>query len=199
MIRVTEVLPGLRRELNSRRYIHSLSAMALAVYLAPRFGADPEKAALAGILHDCAKCLPKDELIRMAREHGWDTGADDAYLPILHGDAGAFLAKTVYGVTDPEVLSAIGCHVTGKPGMTPLDMTVYLADLIEPGRTYTGVDEIQRVAQRDVYAAMIVGTEKVIEHVRSKKGLAMHPRSVDTLEWLRDHIGFLSERNGGDA
>ena len=186
MIQVTDVLPTLRRALDTRRYIHSLGAMAMAVLLAPRFGADPQKAALAGVLHDCAKCLPKETLLRMANEYGWDAGEDDIYLPILHGQAGAVLARAEYGVTNPEVLSAIACHVTGKREMNPLDKTVYLADLIEPGRQYAGVDEIQRLAQRDVDAAVILGTEKVIEHVRSKKGLAMHPASMETLKWLKD-------------
>jgi predicted HD superfamily hydrolase involved in NAD metabolism len=185
MIRITDVLPLLRKNLGTRRYIHSLSTMAAAVRLAPRFGAGPGKAALAGLLHDCAKSLPKDELIAMAKEYGWETGEDDAYLPILHGAAGAVIARTVYGVTDPEVLSAIGCHVTGKREMSPLDQTVYLADLIEPGRTYAGVDEIQRLSERDVHAAMVLGTEKVIGHVKSIKGLAMHPQSMDTLKWLK--------------
>ena len=186
MIQVKDVLPALRQALDARRYIHSLGAMASAVLLAPRFGADPQKAALAGILHDCAKCLPKETLLGMAKEYGWDTGEDDIYLPILHGQAGEVLARTVYGVSDPEILSAIACHVTGKREMSPLEKTVYLADLIEPGRVYAGVTEIQRLAQRDVGAAIILGTEKVIEHVRSKKGLAMHPASMETLEWLKN-------------
>jgi len=187
MIQVKDVLPTLREALDTKRYIHSLGTMARAVLFAPRFGADPEKAALAGILHDCAKCLPKETLLGMAKEYRWDTGEEDRYLPILHGQAGAVLARTEYGVTDPEVLSAIACHVTGKRGMSPLDKTVYLADLIEPGRSYPGVAEIQRLARRDVDAAIILGTEKVIEHVRSKKGMAMHPASMETLEWLKEN------------
>jgi len=186
MIQVKDVLTPLRGALNTCRYIHSLGTMSMAVLLAPRFGADPEKAALAGVLHDCAKGLPKETLLRMAKEYGWDTGEGDRYLPILHGEAGAVLARTEYGIDDPEVLSAIASHVTGKPGMSPLQKTVYLADLIEPGRVYPGVKEIQRLAQRDVHRAMIRGTEKVIEHVRSKEGMTMHPASIEMLRWLKE-------------
>lgn len=186
MIQVRDVLPALRKELNTRRYIHSLGTMALAVLLAPRFGADTEKAALSGILHDCAKCLPKEMLLSMAKEYGWDTGEGDKYLPILHGEAGAVLARTQYGVNDGEVLSAIASHVTGKPRMSPLQKTVYLADLIEPGRQYSGVEDIRRLARRDIAEAMIQGTEKVIEHVKNKQGMTMHPASIEMLKWLKE-------------
>jgi len=185
MIQVKDVLPALRRALDTRRYIHSLGAMTLAVLFAPRFGADPEKAALAGILHDCAKCLPKETLLVMANKYGWDTGENDRYLPIFHGEAGAVLARREYGVDDGEVLSAIASHVTGKPGMSPLDKTVYLADLIEPGRMYPGVSDIQRLARQDIREAMIRGTEKVIEHVRNKQGMTMHPATIEMLRWLK--------------
>ena len=184
MIQVKDVLPALRKALDTRRYIHSLGTMAAAVLLAPRFGADPGKAALAGILHDCGKCLPQESILAMANEYGWDTGEGGQYLHILHGEAGAVLARTLYGVTDPEVLSAIACHVTGKPDMSPLDKAVYLADLIEPGRCYGGVAQIQRLVQGDVHGAMILGTEKVIEHVRGR-GLPLHPASMDMLRWLK--------------
>ena len=186
MIQVKDVLPALRKALDTRRYIHSLGTMTLAALLAPRFGADAEKAALAGILHDCAKCLPKEMLLSMAKEYRWDTGEDDKYLPILHGEAGAVLARTQYGVSDGDVLAAIASHVTGKPGMSPLQKTVYLADLIEPGRQYPGVEEIRRLALRDIDEAMIRGTEKVIEHIRNKQGMTMHPASIEMLRWLKE-------------
>jgi predicted HD superfamily hydrolase involved in NAD metabolism len=186
MIQVKDVLPVLRKALDTQRYIHSLGTMALAVLFAPQFGADPDKAALSGILHDCAKCLPKETLLRMAKEYGWDTGEGDRYLPILHGEAGAVLARIEYGVSDPEVLSAITWHVTGKPGMSPLAKTVYLADLIEPGRKYPGVADIRRLARRDINEAMIQGTEKVIEYVRNKQGMTMHPASIEMLQWLKE-------------
>ncbi len=186
MIQVKDVLPALRKTLDTRRYIHSLGTMALAVLFAPRFGADPQKAALSGILHDCAKGLSKETMLGMAKEYEWDPGEDGCFLPVLHGEAGSVMARKEYGVDDPEVLSAIVWHVTGRPGMSPLQKTVYLADLIEPGRKYPGVAEIRRLAQRDVHSAMIAGTEKVIEHVRNKQGLVMHPASIEMLKWLKE-------------
>jgi predicted HD superfamily hydrolase involved in NAD metabolism len=184
MIQVKDVLPELRKALDTRRYIHSLGTMALAVQLAPRLGADSEKAALAGILHDCAKRLSEEKMLAMANQYGWDTGKENQYLHIFHGEAGAVLARTQYGVTDPEVLSAIACHVTGRTGMSPLALAVFLADLIEPGRSYEGVDEIRRLARRDIREALIAGTERVIEHVRNR-GLPLHPASTDMLRWLK--------------
>ena len=91
--------------------------------------------------------------------------------PIIHGPLGAVRARRVFGITDNEVLSAIGCHTTCKSSMTALDKIVYLADKIEQGRIYDGVEDIRREADEDLDRGMVCCIEHAIDHVeREKKG-----------------------------
>lgn len=121
--------------LTEDRFEHTLGVMYTAESLAMRYGTDMEQAAVAGLLHDCAKCIPNAQKIKMCRKNGIEiTEMEEANPSLLHAKLGAYLAKNIYGVTDPEILSAISCHTTGKPDMSMLDMIIYMADYIEPNR-----------------------------------------------------------------
>lgn len=125
----------LRAALDEDRFRHTLGVSETAVGLAEIFGADKEKAELAGMLHDCAKCLPLSDMQKAAAE----ALPDDEMIAskaLLHSAAGMCLAKKEYGVEDPEVLGAIRWHTTGRVGMTVFESIIYLADYIEETRTY---------------------------------------------------------------
>ena len=97
---------------------------------------------------------------------------------------GAHLAKAEYGVEDPGILEAIRCHTTGQPGMTPMDMAVYLADKIEPTRaSYPLLEKVRMLAQLSLPRAMIASMEGTSKYVR-KGGKALHPDTLLTLGWL---------------
>ena len=132
----------LTKELKPQRMEHTAYVLETAVSLAAKYGADQKKARIAALLHDCAKYLPKETLLSYA-----DT--EPPMLPILHAAAGADYAKTAYGVSDPEILQAIRLHTTGESGMTVLDKIIYLADMIEPSRTFEGVDQIRNATSLD--------------------------------------------------
>lgn len=109
----------------------------MAVKLARRWGTDPEKAAMAAILHDSAKELPKQELLQIFADNAIIAeNAPARPSPVWHGIAAAILAETQWGITDPEILSAIRCHTTGKPGMSKLDKIIYLADMTSAERDW---------------------------------------------------------------
>ena len=104
---------------------------------------------------------------------------------LLHSVVGAHLAKTEYGCDDPEVISAILSHTTGRPGMSPLDMAVWLADTIEPTRApYPLLEQTRMLAGVSLPQAMILSLEGTLSHVR-KKGEKVHPATVQTLTWLK--------------
>lgn len=175
----------LKKALSDKRLLHSLLVAYTARRLALLHGLDAEQAELAGLLHDCAKCLPLAQQQAVAREHRLllDKQALQSE-SILHGYAGAVLAETVYGVDDPNVLAAIRCHTTGRVGMLPLDMAVYLADKIEPSRrSYEALEEIRLLAESDLLAATIRSLESTLEFVEERGGTA-HPATRGTLEWL---------------
>ena len=125
----------LKKELDDSRYRHTLGVMYTAAALAMRYSIDLESAQVAGLLHDCAKCIPNDRKLKLCEKYELDVSDIERKNPsLLHAKLGACLAAEKYGVDDKAVLSAIRWHTTGRPGMTDLEKIIFLADYIEPGR-----------------------------------------------------------------
>lgn len=130
-----EIRKSLKKELDKSRYEHTMGVMYTAAALAMAHGADQKKAMLAGLLHDCAKCIPNEEKMELCKKYHIElTQAEIDNPALIHAKLGAFLARKKYHVTDEEVLHAILVHTTGEPGMNLLDKIIYIADYIEPGR-----------------------------------------------------------------
>lgn len=125
----------LKSKLDPMRYEHSLSVSFTCMALAMRYGYDLEKAELAGLMHDCAKRFTDNELIAKCQKHGIELTEGELSAPaVIHAKYGAWMAQNKFGIQDVEILSAIRCHTTGKPGMAMLDKILYIADYIEPRR-----------------------------------------------------------------
>lgn len=132
---IYDIQNELSEKLKKKRYIHSLGVMYTAQALAMRYDVSLEKAAFAGILHDCAKEMKDDELLRYCKKHNINVSSEEEHSPfLLHGKAGAYIAQTKYKVNDNDILDAIRFHTTGKPAMTTLGKIIYIADFIEPNR-----------------------------------------------------------------
>jgi len=182
-------IDGLFQALKPHRFAHSLSVAWTAKVLARRFALDERRAEEAGLLHDCAKCLPLPEMQRIAREH--HLTEDEALLAsgaLLHSVVGAQVAQDMYGMRDPEVLDAIICHNTGLPGMSRLSMCVSLADYIEPNReSFPLLEEVRALAETSLEKALLLSLENTADYVLSR-GKYLHPRTRDTIEWLKTVI-----------
>ena len=180
-------LTMLFENLSVKRFAHTLAVADTARRLALLHGLDPVKAETAGLLHDCAKCLPLSEMQRIAREN--HLTKDESILQsgaLLHSVVGAHLARVQYGCEDEEVIAAILSHTTGKPGMSRLAMAVWLADTIEPTRApYPLLDKTRMLAGLSLEKAMITSLEGTLQHVR-KKGETVHPATAETLAWLKN-------------
>ncbi|MCD8154854.1 MAG: bis(5'-nucleosyl)-tetraphosphatase (symmetrical) YqeK [Clostridiales bacterium] len=125
----------LAKYLDEDRYVHTLGVMYTCTALAMAYGCDLEAAQAAGLLHDCAKCIPNKKKLKMCAQHKIPvTEFEEQHPFLLHAKLGAYIARHKYDITDEEILSAIACHTTGKPHMTLLEKIVYIADYIEPGR-----------------------------------------------------------------
>ena len=136
-----------RAALSRERYSHVCGTMRAAAQLSVLWQQDAEKAQIAALLHDCAKCLHplKQEVL---------SGDETGIAPVYHAFAGAVLAKTEYGITDETILRAIRLHTTGDWGMTDFDALVYVADLIEPTRDFSGVEEYRNRVSADIDGIM---------------------------------------------
>ena len=167
-------------EMSGKRLLHSMNVCVTATRYAMRFGADPDKCALAGLLHDCAKELPEKQQIELSAKiiHGYIPGKQ-----ILHSPAGAVYAKEHYGVEDQEVLDAIQFHTIGREVMTITDKIVYLADKIEPARHYDDLSEIRRLAEDDLDGALIE-CYLAIQESFATKGQVIHDDTKKSLAYL---------------
>ena len=121
--------------LDDERFIHTQGVMYTASSLAMAHGCDLTRARAAGLLHDCAKCIPNKKKLKLCKEHHIPiTDFEKEHPFLIHAKLGAYIASKKYNVQDPEILSAIACHTTGKPAMTVLEKIIYIADFIEPNR-----------------------------------------------------------------
>ncbi len=161
--------------LGGKRLLHTLNVGLLSAKLAFDHGADCDKALIAGELHDCAKEIDMDEQRRLAIAVAGDLFVDDK---LLHSPAGAYMAREKFGIEDREILDAITYHTTGRGGMTVLDKIVYLADKIEPSRTYTDLSEMRRIAPSDLNGAVRLCLDSVNDKFK-RKGRTIHPLTVE--------------------
>lgn len=184
-----QIYEKLRKALTDKRLVHSLLVAHTARKLAEVSHTDVEEAGLAGLLHDCAKCMPLNEMQEVAKEHRLLVDREVLQSEnLLHAYAGAALAESVYGVKDYAVLAAIRCHTTGRIGMLPLDMALYLADKIEPSRrSYPVLEELRRLSYEGrLLEAMRYSLGSTVEYVKKNKG-KLHGATLRTAQWL-DHI-----------
>jgi predicted HD superfamily hydrolase involved in NAD metabolism len=125
----------LASELDPERYQHSLGVAYTAAALAMNYGRDVQQARLAGLLHDCAKNVPKELRIKTCEDAGIPLSRfERSNTALIHAKLGAYFARTKYGIEDEEVLGSICYHTTGRTGMTQLEQIIYISDYIEPNR-----------------------------------------------------------------
>lgn len=129
---IEQACKWLKENLNEERYQHSLGTAECAQKLAQQFGLNEEKAYVAGLLHDCAKCFSDEKLLEIIDKYLDDVDNDErSNKKTLHAPGSFYIAKTVFGVTDLEILSSIRWHTLGKLDMTDFEKIIFLADKIE--------------------------------------------------------------------
>ncbi|AHM56463.1 metal dependent phosphohydrolase [Peptoclostridium acidaminophilum DSM 3953] len=182
---MSEKLKGM---LSHKRYKHTMGVLSVARRLAERYNADLEKVELSALLHDCGKDMDSAEMHEYVSRN--DIKLDDIearQLELAHGAVGAYLAMTEFGVADSEVLSAIRFHTTGKIDMTNVEKIVYLADFIEEGRKYPGVQTLRELSFEDLDSAILLSFDNTIRHVISQKKI-LHTRTVEARNFILEQM-----------
>lgn len=128
----TEILNWLKNNLNEERYFHTLGTAECAKELANKFNLNSEKAYMAGLLHDCAKCFSNEKLLDIIHQHLNVEECEMLNYKTLHAPVSAYIAEKEFQIDDKEILSAIRWHTLGKLDMTDFEKIVFLADKIEP-------------------------------------------------------------------
>lgn len=184
MLTEEEMHKKLRSAQKERRYFHTLGVVKEAVRLAPKYGVEVEKAKIAALLHDCAKNFEQEKFLEIAAEYG--VTLEDIAIKepaLVHAFLGAAVAYRDYGVTDKEILDAIYYHTTARANMTNLEKLIYIADMIEPGRTMPQAEELRKMVEENLDDALIYAIDCSIKHV-IKKGRLIHPDSIEARNYL---------------
>ncbi len=171
--------------LKENRIAHVTGVESQAVMLAMRWGADPDTAAVAGILHDITKAQNKEKQLKLCEKYGIILENAERENPaLLHARTGAALARERFGISD-EIYSAIRWHTTGKPDMSTLEKIIYLADYTEPTRDFEGVEELRELSFEDLDKAMALGLEMSIEDL-TERGKPIFHDTMDAYNWYKN-------------
>lgn len=177
-----DILDKLEVYISPKRFQHTLGVEEIALRMAELYEVNKEKVYIAALLHDLAKELPSEELIKLSHERGWEIGELEKEHPgeLLHGPASSALAQGLFKLDDDEILNAISYHTLGRPGMTKLEKIIYIADMVEPNRDFPGVDKLRELAFRNLDLSLQACLEHTINFLRSKNS-QVHPQSLKTL------------------
>lgn len=186
----------LEKQLEPKRYEHTLGVAYTAASLAMCYHVDVEKAYLAGLLHDCAKCIENDKKMALCRKYEvilTDTEIENPFL--IHAKLGSVLAKEKYGISDEEVLNAIACHTTGKEKMSLLEKIIFCADYVEPGRKMIpGMQEIRDILFDDLDMAVFMILKNTLLHLEEKKQV-IDETSLNAYKYYEKFVGMDKNNN----
>lgn len=168
---ITKIRKSMEKKLDSKRYEHTLGVAYTAAALAMRYEVDQNNALLAGMLHDCAKCMSNEKRLSICEKYNISVSEAERNNPfLLHAKVGSFLAMKKYGITDKDVINAILNHTTGRPGMSTLEKIIWLADYIEPGRKQApNLAAIRKVAFEDLDRALLMALEDTLKYLDGGK------------------------------
>ena len=174
----------IEKNLKKTRLKHTYSVVEEAKKLAELYGENPKKAETAALFHDMCKWMPADLMNGHVKYFGLGkTLLDNNNL--AHSKVAAELMKKDYGITDEDVINAVAFHTTGRKGMSTLEKIIFLADAIEPGRDYPGVDDIRKLACVSLDKACIASLERTVEYIR-EKGEYLDTDTLGALEDLKE-------------
>lgn len=174
-----EALQKIKPHLTKRRYAHTLGVMHTAIQLAKRFCADEKKSELAAIFHDYAKERDPAEMKTVVQEQLQCKDILQYDDELLHAPCGAYYVKKEIGITDEDILNAIRYHTTGRPQMSLLEKIIFLADYIEPNRSFPQVDEVRKIAETSLDGAIIQLLKNTIIFL-TKRNELIYPKTIAT-------------------
>ncbi|KXH87381.1 bis(5'-nucleosyl)-tetraphosphatase (symmetrical) YqeK [Sporosarcina sp. HYO08] len=174
---VDRIKQEIEKRLTNDRYLHVLRVVETAKAFALRHDISVEKAELAALLHDVAKCMSKQELASYLEKDPEAAFYRSFHPELWHAPVGAIIARDKFGVRDADILQAIRFHTTGRAHMSPLEKLIYVADLIEPGRQFPGLDDLRKEAGKSVDAGMRAAICHSIQYLLSKQ-VQIFPSSI---------------------
>jgi len=183
------ILAEVEKQMKPSRFQHVLRVEDCSIQLAEKYGASVEACSLAALLHDYAKEHDAQSMKAIVLSEGMDSEMAGYGSEIMHGPVGAYYAETLFGIKDEAILDAIRQHTIGGETMTLIGKVLFIADYIESGRAFKGVDEARRLAEDSLDEAAYFKIEKTIIHL-VKKELPIYPGTIYVYNsWIQRKVG----------
>ncbi len=181
---IVNIKRRVKRELDKERYQHTLGVAYTAACLSMRYGANIEDAYIAGLLHDCAKCIPNDDKFEICKKYDIEVSTYEKENPsLLHAKVGSFLAEKRYGIKDKDILNAIRSHTTGMPAMSLLQKIIFVADYMEPNRNEApDLPQVREQAFLDIDKTICMILEDTLKYLEMK-GAKIDPMTKETYDY----------------
>lgn len=184
---IDELKEKLKQRLLPKHFEHCLGTAETAVKMARAYVVDEEKALVAGLLHDYTKSTSRDELLKLADRFEIGINSAERYEPmLLHAKIAARLVKEELEIDDSDILNAIENHTVGAPEMAKLDKIIYVADMIEPGRLYPGLDALRAIALSNLDMVFKEAYIRTVGHLVQTRQV-IHPMTVEV--WNKLVVG----------
>ena len=193
MSSINKIRAFVEHNLSEKRRLHTYGVCDTAVHLAKKYGCDVEKAQTAALLHDIYRGVSVSTLDYYVRH----LCLDERYLGnanLAHAKIAAATCGREFGITDSDVINAVSFHTTGRAGMSLLEKIIYVADAIEPGRDYPGVDEIRKAAEEDIDRACLTSLSHTIDYVKSE-GKYLDQDTIRAKEYFTDILNKKGEQH----
>ena len=176
-----------KKYMDEDRYTHTVGVMYMCAALSMAHGEDLLHAQVAGLLHDCAKCMPNDKKIKICEKNKIEISNAERENPfLLHAKLGSYLANKKYGIEEEEILNAIRYHTTGKPQMSRLEKIVYIADYIEPMRNKAlNLPLIRKIAFQDLDESMYLILHDTLEYLNGQEDV-LDPMTKMAYDYYKD-------------
>jgi predicted HD superfamily hydrolase involved in NAD metabolism len=177
------ILEYIEKNYSDSRKKHTFDVCETAKSLARFYDADVEKAKIASLFHDMFRDITFEELRNYAKNFNINEKYYDN-INLAHSKIAAAIMERDYNISDEDILNAVKFHTTGRAGMSLLEKIIFLADLIEPGRDYPGVEKIRNLVYKDLDKACLVAMENTLDYV-TKKGENFDEDTHNAMEYLK--------------
>jgi predicted HD superfamily hydrolase involved in NAD metabolism len=181
-----EIIEAVQQTMSEQRMQHVLRVEETALQLAEKYGADLEKASIAALIHDVAKQQEDSEMRDIIISENLDLDLLQYGNAIWHGPVGAVLARRQFGIEDEEILRAIENHTIGAPEMSLVEQVIFVADYIEPGRDFPGVEKAREIAAESLSEAVKYEIRETLKHLIERQQ-RVYPRAIESYNaWVAE-------------
>lgn len=179
-----ELVELVQAQMSEKRFRHVLGVEEMAILLAEKYQVSTTKASIAALVHDYAKERPAADFLAYIEREQLDPDLKQWGNAIWHGVVGAVIIQQELGIKDEEILEAVRIHTTGAAQMSQLAKVLYVADYIEPGRVFPGVEEARRLAFEKLDAAVAYETKQTLAFLVAKEA-KIYPKTIETYnKWV---------------